>query len=76
MKKFWFVMIDAQDSRGNQPLHTLPNVRHTTESNAKNEAQRLAHSNQGHRFIVLEAVAACEVQTVNWLKIEEEGPPF
>ena len=54
-KPFWFVWC---------PTARPPQYRHETEQSAKTEAQRLARTYPGSRFVVLESVCAYEVNAV------------
>lgn len=56
-----------------------PTCRHNARDDAKREAARLALSNPGHRFYVLEALEACEKMEVAWIFACDEddcGVPF
>lgn len=64
---FWMVW----NPRGNAPV-----VRHASEKQARDEAERLARTNPGHRFHVLENKGCCEFQAVHWTKPSEEWVPF
>lgn len=52
--QFWLVWCPTGPYGGH------PTVRHDCEERARREARRLAIRNPGHRFFVLEAVAAIE----------------
>lgn len=58
--KFWMVL--GRD---------VPKYRHATVAAAKIEAERLAKTNPGCEFTVLEAVATCSVHSVNWDQLRD-----
>lgn len=52
----------------------MPRVRHTSKQAAKLEAERLAIMNPGEDFVVLESLATCRKDSVQWeLNDEDEG---
>ena len=57
MKAFWMVW---------NPQGRTPAFQHETEKQAREEAERLARANQGHRFYVLQAMASVSKIDVQW----------
>lgn len=72
MKRFWFVMVD-ESIANRQCVGGIPTYRHPTHESARTEAARLANVNPGKRFLVLEVVAACEVNATRWIELESDG---
>jgi hypothetical protein len=58
-RKFWMVL-------GNG----MPVQRHYIEQVAKSEAERLARTNRGQEFVVLEAIRVCKATDVVWDEYE------
>jgi len=68
MEKFWLVWNEQGSS---------PTLKHSTEKDAKGEAERLARSNPGQTFHVLTLVDSCRKHDVIWLsEAEKEDVPF
>lgn len=57
-QKFWMVLADR--------VLGEPTVRHSSLSRARCEAERLARTNPGVRFFVLEATGSCQSNAVTW----------
>jgi hypothetical protein len=57
---FWMVLGSGQ------PTH-----RHQSEQSARTEAERLARTNPGCEFYVLQAVAVCVKSDVTWNDLED-----
>lgn len=68
-EKFWMVYVES----ANEPV-----VHHPTFEVAKGEAERLAKlpNLQGRKVFVLEVVACCVYNAVNWLPLTADGIPF
>lgn len=56
-KRFWMVW---------NPGNRAPTVKHPTLEKAKAEAQRLARTNPGQEFIVLQSLGAFKTVDVEW----------
>lgn len=50
---------------------STPNYRHSSQSAAEKEAERLAKINPGEEFIILKALKKVVVQSVHWADLEE-----
>lgn len=57
MNRFWMVW-----NEGNQN----PRVKHSSSMLARSEAERLARSNPGQKFYVLDAIDCCMKRDVEW----------
>lgn len=64
---FWCVWCDGG---GN------PTVKHDDYQTARREAQRLARSNPGARFVVLAAAVAFEKRDLDEIRFSEDHDPF
>lgn len=58
------------------PTGGTPTVRHADERVARKEAERLARTNPGQKFHVLEAKEMCCHQSVAWTKVDPDWIPF
>ena len=70
-KPFWMVW---------NPNGYQPTVKHSSFYEAEREAERLAKQHEDELFIVLKAVAICQVRRVNWTVLcdpnKEPAVPF
>lgn len=64
---FWMVW----NPQGHAPTH-----KHPTALAAKAEAERLARTNPGAKFIVLQALGSCSFNTCQWTMIDHDPIPF
>lgn len=55
------------NKNGNTPRHI-----HTTQEEARSEAERLARVNRGEEFFILEAIASVKIKEFEWREIRNE----
>lgn len=63
--KFWMVWNERRD---------VPSHKHPSAEEARREAERLARTNPGQQFHVLELMATCSKNDIQWENAEEDQP--